>query len=140
MHKLFRLTATLATAVLLAFSLACSDASSTTGPTSDEHPAIPQFATAACAVWSCSIGDCQQDPALYGACCVEAASAEYPATGAPSCDGPPPPHGYADWCGTTAHAGCLIKRAEDMSYTQDCSIYDYANNLTSEDIFTECQP
>lgn len=76
--------------VLIGFlgaALGCADGSSATGPTED-HPAIPQFTAAACAEWSCSWGDCQQDPAHYGACCIEAASAEYPATSAPSCEGP----------------------------------------------------
>lgn len=74
-------------ACLLGAALGCADGRSATEPM-EEHPAIPQFAAAQCAVWSCSEGDCQQDPAYYGACCVEAATAEYPAQPAPSCSGP----------------------------------------------------
>jgi len=71
--------------------LGCADESA------EEVNAVSQAAQAACAVWSCQINQCQQDPAIYGACCIQAASTEYPATPNPSCDAPPPP-GYPSWC------------------------------------------
>jgi hypothetical protein len=61
--------------------------------------AVEQPAQAACAMWSCQINQCQQDPAIYGACCILAASAEYPVQPKPSCEAPPPKWPiYSSWC------------------------------------------
>ena len=94
----------------------------------EEHPAIPQLTAAQCAVWSCSVGDCQQDPALYGACCIQAASAEYPATSAPSCQYTPQ-GGTPEWCGAgNTHTACLERRSEDASFSGDCSSTTYLDD------------
>ena len=72
----------LAVAIVIA---ACSDAS----PTSPETP-IPSLGVqqiGACARWSCAIADCTNDPAIYGACCVEVADDGQPTQPKPSCEG-----------------------------------------------------
>ena len=113
----FQIRAALTTVLALSV-MGCGAGSDATGPT-EEHPAIPQLTTAACAVWSCSIGDCQQDPALYGACCIQAATTEYPATSAPSCSGPPAGGGDPAWCGS----GNSIATCMDKAYVNHTSAY-----------------
>lgn len=116
------------TAVLALAAMGCGAGTDATGPT-DEHPAIPQLTAAACAVWSCSIGDCQQDPALYGACCIYAATTEYPATSAPSCQAPPGGGGSPDWCNAgNTQAACLERRSEDTSFTGNCYAQPYIDS------------
>src|SRR6478736_6914490 len=104
MSRLARRLGMLSGALAIALIAGCAD--SVTGP-SDEQPAIPtlegqgggpQLTEAACAVWSCQINQCQQDPGQYGACCIQAASTEYPATSRPSCEGPPYEDPTPDWC------------------------------------------
>lgn len=79
--------ATIGTGVLVA---GCADGcDELTGP---EHPPIPSFSGTTtgednCAVWSCEIQDCQQDPAQYGACCTEITDPGQPGVPKPSCDG-----------------------------------------------------
>lgn len=65
-------------------AVACSDAA----PTAPDTP-IPAFQIAACGEWSCSIADCTNDPAIYGACCVAAADDGQPAAEKPDCELPP---------------------------------------------------
>ena len=113
--------------VLALSALGCGAGTDTTGPT-EEHPAIPQFATAACAVWSCQIGQCQQDPAIYGACCIQAASAEYPATSAPSCQAPPGGGGDPAWCGSgNSIATCMDKTYRNHTSSYGCGSQPYVD-------------
>lgn len=80
--------------------LACSGGADATGPLAENHPAIPLFKTqGTCVQWSCAIGDCVQNPAIYGACCtsVDEDQGVTPAP-RPSCDGPPPPSTFPPYC------------------------------------------
>jgi hypothetical protein len=61
-------------------AIACSDVA----PAGPETP-VPSFQIAACGEWSCAIGDCTNDPAIYGACCVAAADEGQSAQPKPSC-------------------------------------------------------
>ena len=125
--------------VSVALLAACSGTEAT-APT-EEHPAIP-FLTESnsnCAVWSCSSGQCAQDPAIYGACCTTITDPGE--TGAPkpaNCDAPPGGGSRPNWCGTTARAGCLIRRREDTSFYEDCSSSAY-DGPSSDAVFSECQ-
>lgn len=74
--------------VLLAGVGGCGGTEPVTAPDEQEHPAIPQLTQAACGEWSCSINDCNNDPAVYGACCTTVADAENPVQPRPSCTAP----------------------------------------------------
>lgn len=126
------------TTVLALSALGCGAGTDATGPT-EGHPAIP-FLTESnsnCAVWSCSSGDCAQDPAIYGACCTTITGPGE--TGAPkpaNCNAPPGGGGSPEWCNTTPRAGCLIKKSQDTSFYADCTTY--SSTGSSNDVFSEC--
>ena len=75
------------TALLVGIA-ACNDASADPALPSAPEPAFSVNSGCACAVWSCTIGDCGYDPAIYGACCVEC-SENGQGTQRPSCESPP---------------------------------------------------
>lgn len=60
------------------------------------RPAIPTIraqtgvALNGCYLWSCAMGDCQLDPAIYGACCLQMADKTHPKFPKPSCANPNP--------------------------------------------------
>lgn len=123
----------MALVALVGAALGCADGGGATGPT-EEHPAIPQFAQAACAEWSCSIGDCQQDPAIYGACCTLAAGGEYPEQPKPSCDAPP--GGLPSWCEAgSPQLTCINHPMEGNPYS-DCSALPLTGNTGN--YYSEC--
>ena len=97
---------------------ACSDAT----PTSPETP-IPAFAVAQCAEWSCAIEDCPNDPAIYGACCIQAADASHPATEKPSCQAPPGGGGGGGWedCSTINAWYCTSVPPDMIHECQSCT-------------------
>lgn len=97
----------------------CAGSESLTAP-EEEHPAIPMFAEAACAEWSCVWNDCTYDPAVYGACCVTAADAEHPVQDRPSCDAPPPSN--TDYCVIgSPRLTCINKPIKVGDPVPDCS-------------------
>lgn len=129
----------------IAILAACASGDMATAP-SEDHPAIPQLAAAACAVWSCQVGQCQQDPAHYGACCIQAASAEYPATSAPSCTGPKPGTGLPEYCDNTNLQQACLEKINATGWQANCYATPYSWGNTGEaifgntgDVFNECQ-
>lgn len=66
---------------------ACGDSRSPAAPET-AIPAVVPLAISACAEWSCESGDCREDPAVYGACCILAADPGQPAAPRPSCGSP----------------------------------------------------
>jgi hypothetical protein len=114
---------------------------------------MPSFAYSfvGCLSWSCSSGQCQNDPAVWGACCTYVSpDPEEPGYERPSCGGPsycdqyparcagdlgPDPGLAADWC-FHAHPSefCTDPDYEDNSeYPDRCTI------PVLED-FPECHP
>lgn len=116
---------------------ACTSPDAMAGPEED-RVAIPQFTEAACAEWSCSWNICTYDPAVYGACCTQAAGGEYTATPKPSCDAPPPPSGVPEWCGTTPRTACMIKKSIDLTYYADCTTFPSVGS--GDAYYPECTP
>lgn len=66
-------------------AIACSDASPTGPETAIPSLGIQQIG--ACAQWSCAIADCTNDPAIYGACCVDVVDEGQQEQPKPSCEG-----------------------------------------------------
>ena len=134
MKRPFKVGAATIGTLVLAFAIGCVDGQSATEPT-EGHPAMPWFteSNSNCAVWSCSSGDCAQDPAIYGACCTTITDPGE--TGAPkpaNCNAPPGGGGSPDWCNSAnAHQACLQRKSEDTSFTDNCysDVYmDQTNN------------
>jgi hypothetical protein len=68
----------------------CSDSASAVRPAIPTIRAQQGVGTNGCYNWSCAYGDCQFDPAVYGACCLQMADSIHPAYSKPSCGDPNP--------------------------------------------------
>ena len=123
-------------AILVLSALGCGPGTDTTGPT-EEHPAIP-FLTESnsnCAVWSCSSGQCAQDPAIYGACCTTITDPGE--TGAPkpaNCDAPP--GGTPSWCMVGSPRLSCINHPTEGNPHPDCTQLPLTGN--TGEYYPEC--
>lgn len=110
------------------------------GPTApdESHPAIPQLAYSFdnCAVWSCSSGQCERDPAVWGACCLATADEPGTAQPRPSCEAPPLPN--TDWCVySSPRLSCLNKPVKPGQYPQ-MNCYELPLSGDAGEYFPEC--
>jgi len=71
---------------------ACADAAADALTGSTPEVPIPhfQYSFVGCLSWSCESGQCQNDPAVWGACCTDVSEdPEEEGYARPSCEGPP---------------------------------------------------
>lgn len=130
----------------LAIVIACSDST----PVGPEVP-VPSFQIAACGEWSCAIADCNNDPAIYGACCVAAADDGQSPAPRPSC-GSPYCQTYPDRCsgepGVPAGSQDTVPRwcyhsdagdvCDDPYWQEEHEPWECPNQPTGWDDFAEC--
>lgn len=133
---LMRLTA----AVCATFLVACSGADAT-APTED-HPPIPQMSYSFdnCAVWSCSSGQCAQDPTVWGACCIQTTDQGETGAPRPSCEAPPGGSHSPDWCSdgeANFQVQCIQRKSEDLTFHDDCYGAPYSDPVTHAANFGE---
>lgn len=102
MKRLFTNAAMLA--CLLALVGGCSGADSAFRPAIPSIRAQQGIAQFGCYLWSCADGDCQFDPAIYGACCLQMADSTHEEFPKPSC-GDPNPNDPNNDCGTSSNFG-----------------------------------
>lgn len=156
MITLKRLLSTGAAGLVL---VACADAAANNLTGTPEVP-IPRFAYSfvGCLSWSCASGQCQNDPAVWGACCLDVSpDPEEPGYERPSCSGPSYCDQYPARCGGDlgpapglAASYCFhanVGRYDDQTDTSICSDPTWSggqdvrcNGQFGIDDFPECFP